>query len=536
MNSESSAVRWLVLGTFTTTPTEGKFCASDIGVNAALKALAPNVSVSYGTPDSPEPDGSCEIAISKIRSFTLAGVTSSALVSWQELLDDLNAGACSEQEAHQRVSDLAGASSALTQRVAKIVAPAPAAPSEKAGSDVVDAIFGQVAASPTPGQPATAKAAVGAFIASNKKSAGRQQKPRGPLKKVCYAVEEALHGMATAILADPTLASLESNWRGLKFVVDQCPTGSGMRVDCVDVAADGVASTLRALEDSESSDLPDAIFLCAAVSHESLDELAQLAEALQVPFVVTVAPVAFGVETQDDVVDALETPYGGLPPTWPSLVAQEHTRWLAVAVNKVVLLCEGAGSAQRIVLGSPVFGVAAMLSSSFQRVGDFSSIYGKAGSLRAPAARQLTSGRYQGVSIPTESFFSASTQSKLAAFGVLGLGSGRNSDLLTLNNAPTLRSCQSALPLQSQLLAGRVVRFAQWARDQVPADSTDEDVAALFQEAAHVFLFRGVTEGIVFQAEVEGEAQERKINIGVDMGRAPGKSRFQMAFSLPLRP
>ncbi|MFY2560727.1 hypothetical protein ACN469_24195 [Corallococcus terminator] len=79
--------------------------------------------------------------------------------------------------------------------------------------------------------------------------------------------------------------------------------------------------------------------------------------------------------------------------------------------------------------------------------------------------RELPSGREKGLPIPTEVFLPIRALAKLEEKGVLGLGSGRNADTVLLAGAPTV-------PLPAQVLTGRIVRFATWVRDQLPAPAT----------------------------------------------------------------
>ncbi len=539
MQSESGPVRWLVLAAFTPKPTGAAFSATAEGVKSAMEAAQIVVPLS-------KTQSSANISIPSLRSCTLAGIAASALTGLQTILDELSAGDCGLELLPDRIGEIVGQEAELTKAVSALVtsaaASAAATPAKGAGKsgapkDVVDAIFAKVDSGSTVAPATPAQSAVSAFIGANKKPKGRTgAAPRNLVKKIKYAVEDAIMTRAAAILASSEVVGIESTWRGLNFLVNQCPTSAGMQVDCVDTTSDKVCKVIRELLDDEQSELPDAIFIAEPTTDiDKIRELAELGEELQVPIVVATEASLFSATNLDEVIAGLDTPYGGLPASWQELVAEEATRWLSLVINQIVVFSEGAGSARRVVLASPVFGVAAMLAASYKDTGDYSRLYGKAGSLAAPASWSLKSGRFSGVAVPTEAFFSAATQSKLANLGVLGMGSARNSELLALNAAPTLRSSQSALPLPSQILAGKVVRFALWARQQVPADASDEEVSALFQEAAHVFLFRGATEGITFQAEAEGQGDERKINIGVDIARTQGQNRFQLAFTLPLR-
>jgi hypothetical protein len=93
------------------------------------------------------------------------------------------------------------------------------------------------------------------------------------------------------------------------------------------------------------------------------------------------------------------------------------------------------------------------------------------------------------------------------------------------------------MPLPAQLLTGRIVRFALWVRDQLPAGSSAEDLSALFSQAAEVFLFGGATEVGRLKADlVPGEGGNPLIQVEAAVRpEQAGSQRFHLAFSLPLR-
>ena len=61
------------------------------------------------------------------------------------------------------------------------------------------------------------------------------------------------------------------------------------------------------------------------------------------------------------------------------------------------------------------------------------------GSLKAPGLHEVTKGRETGSTIPTAAFLSIKAQTELAELGIVGLGSGRNTDMVALSAIPTLR-------------------------------------------------------------------------------------------------
>ena len=139
------------------------------------------------------------------------------------------------------------------------------------------------------------------------------------------------------------------------------------------------------------------------------------------------------------------------------------------------------------------------------------------------------------MTIPTEAFFPIATQQALAAQGVLGLGSGRNTTKIALSVVPTAHASSDSVPLPAQILTGRIVRFASWVRDQVPRDASDQDAAALFEQAAQVFLFAGVGEGATLRAGVGLDKDGRRmVEVAASVRAEHAAIPFQFVFTLPL--
>ena len=217
-----------------------------------------------------------------------------------------------------------------------------------------------------------------------------------------------------------------------------------------------------------------------------LAELATAAEDVNVPVVVDVSGAPWAkacVETAlkgDEVQAALEA--------WTALRTAEESRWLSATVNRVVLANDGTGAGRRTVLGSPAAALAAMLASSYRYTAGFGRVFGNDGALRGGGLLEIASGPQRGTMVPVETFIPLRAQNDLAKLGLLAMGSGRNSDKVILSAAPTARQSADAVPLPAQVLTGRVVRFAQWVRDQIPPGTTDADVKTMFKQAAEFFL------------------------------------------------
>jgi len=83
-------------------------------------------------------------------------------------------------------------------------------------------------------------------------------------------------------------------------------------------------------------------------------------------------------------------------------------------------------------------------------------------------------------------------------------------------------------------LTGRIVRFAVWVRDQLPANASDQDCMTLFEQAAKVFLFSGSNDGSVRAQIAENKQGERGVLVTANVKAEFAGTPFHMAFTLPL--
>ncbi|NJK32918.1 MAG: hypothetical protein HC927_11215, partial [Deltaproteobacteria bacterium] len=196
---------------------------------------------------------------------------------------------------------------------------------------------------------------------------------------------------------------------------------------------------------------------------------------------------------------------------------------------------EGAGAARRSVFGQASLALVAMLASSFHHTGGFARVMGKDGALKAPGMHEIAKGREAGTTIPLAAFVSIRAQAELAELGIIGLGSGRNTDMIALSAVPMVHGSKDTVPLPAQILTGRVVRFAKWVCEQVPAGTTREQAAKLFSDAAMVFLFPGLDQGAArVDAAVVGGPEAPAIRLVATVSPALAAIPFEVGFDLPL--
>ncbi|QRK12226.1 type VI secretion system contractile sheath large subunit [Archangium violaceum] len=544
--ASGSQVRWWVAGAFTPNPSGRRFRITPDTYAEELARAATGLRVSVADRLGAGETRTFELSFPKQRSFTVAEVVSAvpelrALRALMDGLDKLPADAAEKSlEAVVGAGRLSEAVGTLLREKQSPPAPkgsngvAPQTPSAPKQPDLVDSIFAQAeTARPTQ----AAKAGVDAFL----KAVGpRSTSPANPASVTAPAkalVEEAVQATARDVLAHPLVARLESAWRGVKMLVDLCPTSSGMAVEVLDVEGPAGVEGVEQQLPIDRFERPDALFVLDAVDDVAvLRRLAELGERAQLPVVVDVPPSLFGVKSAAEVATRVEEEVSGLPEAWAALRAEESSRWLCAALHRVVVMVDGQGARRRACFTSASLGVASMLASSFRETGSFARILGGTGGVQAPSVWQLPPGRDGGTSVPTEAFFPMRTQSKLAELGVLGLGSGKNSDVLQLTAAPMVYGGEHKVPLPAQILTGRIVRFAQWVRDQLPPSAGDAEVSTLFTQAADIFLFGGATPAGRVRGEVVSTGEgTRGVQVTALVRPEYAGMPLELGFVLPMR-
>jgi type VI secretion system protein ImpC len=546
---ESSHVHWLLLGSLSSTPSGRRFILDFDSFAETLRAADLRAKVEIGAALGASRSMVVEIAFEQLKQYAMKHVLASVplLETLRKLAEDLGGPSSrrpSDDAAVTKVIELIG-DGPLAAELRRTFAnedlkdePAPAsepAPAAAKPSDPEAGLVGELLERHETRQADT-KRAVDSFITAVLAARGRKpaggEPPKPSNRRARELIETAVFGAVTAL------------WRGLQLIAKQAPrrsSGHGNTlVEVVDVAPSGIEAALRECLDDEPMNRPDAFFCFDRIEDpERLTALASAAEDMHAPIVVGVGPRLFGVDDPEKVMqvlrDAKPDASAAMPEGWAELRVDEVSRWLSVTTNDVVVAAEGAGASRRTVLGSSVFALAAMLASSYRETGGFARIVGKDGSLKAPGLREVASGREAGTTIPTAAFLSIRAQAELAELGIIGLGSGRNSELVALSNVPTVRGSKDAVPLPAQILTGRLVRFARWVNDQVPAGQTRDEVVKLFKEAATVFLFPGLSTGAELHAGVVNIDGAPAIRLVANVHPRLAGIPFEVGFDLPLR-
>lgn len=534
----AAQVNWLVAGAFGLGARGATLSLTRADFNEALEKRKLEVSATIPDRIGVEDTRTVSLTIGSLKELSLKHVVT-AVPELASLLAKADQVSKLKDASAAELEGIIGKGKLLDALRAALEPEPAAAPEPKVGGEAgaasADDIFEKAKV-----QEKSAKSAIDMFIRGTSSSSRSKAKPAA--RQLRDMVEAAAYGAASDVLRSPEVSAVERAWRGLRFLVSECPKDAGMRVTLLETEPAHVLEDLAARERADDIDEPDCVFVVHDFdSTEALGELADFAEQELIPVIVGVSPTLFGTDdvgALPNAFEALERSKSDEVPAWAAawdeLRMRESTRWLTAVANGVALHVEGAGEAKRAVFASGVWGLAAMLAGSYRATGGFARIFGKAGSLRAPATHTIERGSHKDTAAPTEAFYAINACEVLAKNGVLGMGSARNSDTLALVKAPVVRGATDAVPLPAQILTGRVVRFATWVKAQLPEGSDSKTANEIFTSAASIFLFPGQEQAAHVRAattNIEGEAH---VIVRAAANPKIAGVPFEIAFPLPL--
>jgi hypothetical protein len=310
----------------------------------------------------------------------------------------------------------------------------------------------------------------------------------GPARAIHGKLAAALARAAQAALGHPTVRAAEVRWRALRLFLGQCPRDQEIEVGLLDAAPGAIAGALAELADREPMARPDAVFVIDPVA--TIAEAAKLAEAaadLYAPVAVELLPAAFGCASVGEVAGKIAG--GGLGDEWKALRGSPASRWLTAVVNAPALVAEATAAGERVVTGGGALTLAALIAGSYRDARTFARL-GRDAGLRAPAAWTFKQGG-EDMSLGTREPLGSADQEALVGQGLAPLASPQGSDLLLMAGWPAVEAGEEPANFAGQLLVGRTVRFALWAREAVPAGASATQAADAITQAAAVVLLPG---------------------------------------------
>lgn len=524
--TESARVHWVVLGSFSKTPTGRSFAMT-------RDDFAPRLAELAGKLEARVPDrigGAAErvltMEISQLSQLTLGGVLKASpdLLKLATFADKIG-GSMSVAQALTELEALAGQGK-LLEAANALFAPPPAAPQENV-SGSIDEVLAE-----TQDEKKLASSAVNAFVSALRPAGAKQAASSGSLKALRALVEDAVYATARDILASPSVAKIEGTWRGLKWVLDQTPKSANINLELVDVTVADAIEKIRSREPLDSLEDPDAFFIVDEIeSIEHLQAFAELGEEKLAP--VTVCPSAklWGVASHAEIARGYELGKDDFGAAWDESAKLESSRWIAAVINDVAIFSEGAGAAKRAAWCNPVWAIAAMLSASYHAQGSFGRVIGNNGAVKSPGTHVSD----EGAATPTRYFASIRQQADLAKHGLIVLGSPRNADSVMLSEIPTAFIGPEPAALPAQILSGRIVRFSQWVRYQIDATMDDAAVTQLFEQGAEVFLFPGMDKVAQVKATIGAADGKRMLGIYARVHPSHAVTALEISFGLPIR-
>ena len=537
----SARIHWLVVGPFGTSQKGRSFAVTpDDFAKALEKAQLKTVATIPDRLGSDE-TRTFDLSFSSLRSFTLKQTVleQPILKALLEVAETLGKGPTPQaDEVAGRVESVVG-TGALSTAIRNELSPSvPESVPDATTGSLDDYLDDGVAPNP-------ARGAVDAFVSSMRTGKKKTGVKRSAAKTVQRLIEDAVFTSASELLQTDAVQALESAWRGLKLIVDRCPSIASMFIEVLDVDLDDVEAAMAARPEVEPTEEPDAVFIMPPLGTvDQCQTFASMAESALAPFVVSADPGLFGASDMDSLAEtldgsrdesspALDAP--NAPNAWNAFRTLEVSRWLCVVTNRVALFSEGVGPAKRTCLGSGGWALAAMICASYRDTASFARVIGRPGSIHVTGTVELT-GRHEGMSVPTEAFVPINPQTRLSEHGIACLGSPRNDHHVILAAAPTAIKSDDAAPLAAQILTGRIVRFASWVRYQIPADSAPHEMAEIFRQAAQVFLFPGLEEAARVKADIgEDDAGALQLMVTAHVAPSHAGAPFEMSFALPMR-
>lgn len=503
----SARLHWLVVGDFGSSAGPAVFGVRRSEFSRVLEERAPAVVVSAAE----EGASPVEVHWTSLGQLRLSALVQRLPVAARlsALAESLRAGRTPDADAlaKELAEDLSLPS--LAGRVRELLEQDAAAASERPGTSSDGS---------GPGR------AIDAFVRSSRSGAPAVR--RRATRKVSELLEDEAMLQAARIAASPQLQRVEGAWRGLWHVLQQAPDDVLVEVH---EAREPALQVLREREEEPEFDQPDAVFVLDPVTDlDALRELGAWAEGRLHPCVVASEPSLWGADSVEALGRAVEEPSAleGLE-AWQSLRTEEAARWLSVVVNPMLAFTEGAGAGRRHVWASPVWALAAMLTASHARHGVLGRILGREAQVAAPAVTTLDSG----VAAPSRELVPLRTQARLAALGVAAVGSARNTDKLVLGACPTVYGGPEAVPLPAQVVTGRIVRFARWIAEELPADIDAEELAQSFSDASRALLFPGQERAARVMAE---PGQPGYVHVEAKVSASVAATTLELAFDLPL--
>jgi type VI secretion system protein ImpC len=461
-----------------------------------------------------------------------------------------------DPELRDRIREaLAGRATSSSKEISAPSAPPPskARESEDALGDLMDMVDVEASAeaaamaiTPLTPSASTGRSALDEVVSLIARSVG-QGKPvdRAAVGTVLTELDRGVADHVTQALHHPELQRLEAAWRGLKLIVDRTDFRSGVSLEILSVPRGRAAEALTHVVKGELSgavDVPvglivlDRAFGNAAPEIELLTGMAEAAEGLQAPMVVSIAPGFFGKKSAVELsgMDLLEYLDGPAVIKWNSLRKKEAARWVGAGFSGPLLRMPYRPGGARVkgidyeepeghlLYGSPAMALAALISRCVSK-NRF------AGTLAQPrgdgALEDLPVWPASGGS-SVEVILDDGRRHDLNRAGIICFAGQEGIDAAVLSAAPSVRMAgklsdpdeteleKVRTNLPYQLFVSRVAAVLNDTRDRVAPDAGGDEVA---------MTYRAALEGL-FGKDAEVSIRGREITVNPSRKVAGGKA------------
>ena len=278
----------------------------------------------------------------------------------------------------------------------------------KPDGDVLDSLMGMVDLGDEQAAPERPKSHVGGFI-----DAILQPQKRGPkadrsaAENIIDELDRTISHQVNEILHHSKFQQLESAWRGLKFLIDRTDFREDIKVEILpvhrDELRDAIYHQVLMPEHNEVTETPlsvviaDCEFYRSPEDVELLKDIAEMAASIHVPFIASVGPKFFGVQTAEELTALpMLRSYFKQPEyaNWSALRDDENSQYIALTVPRFLLrhsygadgirvkgfdFAERTESAADYLWGRGSFAVASALVRSFAEDGFGINITGLGG-------------------------------------------------------------------------------------------------------------------------------------------------------------
>jgi type VI secretion system protein ImpC len=346
------------------------------------------------------------------------------------------------------------------------------------------------------------------------------------VNRVVSDLDATLSEQMNAILHHPEFRRLEAAWRGLKFLLDRTDFREPIRMELLSIPREELeqafesrvyqVETQGAVETPASVIIADYSFDRSLQDVELLQRLSRKVEELQVPFIASVAPGLFGLDSFEDFdeLPSLNT-FFQQPEfiKWASYRKTGSSRWVGLLLNRFLLRIPYGTDGMRVrtfaffestsglsdyLWGNPVWALASLLTAAFAKTGSCVPI--GQGVVEDLPLREGENPAKQRTRIPLELFLSDEQQMDLSANGVIPLTCRLNSDVARILSLPSTHlperyadaeetaNSRIRASLPYQILAGQLSRQVSRAADDMASSLSPKEVEHLFTESLRSFF------------------------------------------------